>query len=66
MGMKKLLGLDQFPIGEVEIMRKMAEASLTKQEFVEFSSGKQKVRIHLKQMSQEGIMKDYEDYYIAH
>ena len=66
MTLKQLLGLGKFPIQEAEILRKISEANLAKQEFVEFSSGKEKVRIHLKQMSLEGLMKGYDDYYIAH
>ena len=66
MSLKQLLGLGKFPIEEAEILRKIAEANNAKQEFVEFSSGKEKVKIHLRQMSLDNLMKGYDDYYIAH
>ena len=66
MSLKRLLGLDKFPIEEAEILRRIEEANLANQSVVEFSFGKQSVKVHLKQISHEGIMKGYEDYYVAH
>jgi hypothetical protein len=63
MSMKKILGLESFPIGEAEIMRRIKEANSRNQEIIEFSAGKRKVRIRCPITATEGVMKEYEDYY---
>ncbi len=63
MTLKKLLGLESFPILEVEIMQQIKDACQRKQEIIEFTSGKKKVKLKLSQIASEGVMRDYQDYY---
>ena len=63
MTLKKLLGLESFPIREVEIMQQIKDAYQRKQEVIEFTSGKKKVKLKLSQIATEGLMRDYQDYY---
>ncbi len=63
MSLKKLLGLESFPIREVEIMQQIKDAYQRKQEVIEFISGKKKVKLKLSQIATEGVMRDYQDYY---
>ncbi|MBU0456551.1 MAG: hypothetical protein ABH824_00660 [Nanoarchaeota archaeon] len=55
MALKNLLGLESFPIGDSEIMRRIQEAYKQNLEEIEFSSEKRVVKIKLSKVSQEGI-----------
>ena len=63
MSLKALLGMDQFPVREEEIMRQIREAYIKGTNQVVFSSGSKRVRINLNRLSPEGLMRGYEDYY---
>ena len=65
MSLKKVLGLELFPIEDAEIMHRLQEAFNNRQEVVEFCSGNRKVRVKVNQISPEGLMKDYQEYYSA-
>lgn len=63
MTLKQLLGLEDFPILETEIMSRLQEAYRNKQEIVEFCCGNMKVKVRVRQTSPEGVMREYEGYY---
>ena len=63
MTLKKLLGLEDFPILETEIMSRLQEAYRNKQEIVEFCCGNTKVKVRIRQIWPEGMMREYEGYY---
>ena len=65
MSLKKMLGLDSFPIRDTEIMQQIEEALRRRQDVVEFVAGKKIVRLRLSLTALEGIMRDYQDYYRA-
>ncbi|MEW5897440.1 MAG: hypothetical protein AB1668_07125 [Nanoarchaeota archaeon] len=57
--LNKLLGLEQFPIRNTEIMKKLQEGYLRQLNEIEFSSGGKSVKLKLHHVSEEGIMKWY-------
>lgn len=63
MALKKILGLETFPLSEIQIYEKLREAYLQKQTEVVFSSRGKNVRVKLNQLSPDGLMRGYEDYY---
>ncbi len=65
MSLKKLLGLEAFPIKDSEIMQKILEAKRNNIEMIEFSSETKKVRINITKLCPDGLMKGYQDYYSA-
>ncbi|MBI4983625.1 hypothetical protein HZC32_03200 [Candidatus Woesearchaeota archaeon] len=65
MSVKKLLGLDSFPVREEEIMQKIQEAYSKGERELTFSAGKNRVKITLNRLSLDGLMRDYQDYYSA-
>ncbi len=65
MTLKKLLGLESSPLEDREIMRMIREAQQKKKQEIEFLVGTKKVKLKLSQISPEGLMTDYHDYYHA-
>ena len=63
MSLKKLLGLELFPLHDSEIMRRLAEARQNNVEVVEFSSGIKKVRVKLTPVQIDGLMSGYKGYF---
>jgi len=63
MSLKKLFGLEDFPISEAEIMEKIEEAHHNRRHEVIFTSGGRKVRLSLSGVHPEGIMRGYTSYY---
>lgn len=64
MTVKKLLGLESFPLSDAEIMRKIKEAQNKKQDEIEFSAeGKMSVKVRLRHLSPDGLMKGNFEYY---
>ena len=65
MTLKKLLGLESSPLEEREIMRLIREAQQQKKPEIEFLVGNRRIKLKLSQISPEGLMRDYHDYYHA-
>ncbi len=63
MSLKRLLGLDGFPIREEEIMQQIREAYLRQKSEIVFSSPSRKVKVKLSSVSPLGMMREYQDYY---
>ena len=63
MSVKRLLGLDSFPLTEAEIMRKLEDAFKDNRSEVVFTSKKKEVKVKLNQLSPLGLMDDYRDYF---
>lgn len=64
MDVKKVLGLESFPIPDREVMRRIIEARRNDQDEVVFTSpGCQTVKIKLARVNRAGLMKEYQDYY---
>ena len=63
MSFKKLLGLESFPINEVEILRRIQEARRHKRQEIEFISQNKTVKVKLHILNPEGIMRGNQDYY---
>ena len=63
MALKKLLGMETFPLKEEEIMSKIRDAYLKNQDELVFSCGDQKVKLSLTQLSPDGMMRGYQDYW---
>lgn len=60
MSLKQLLGLESFPLSEMEIVKRIHEAYQNHREEVEFTTGLRKVRVRLADVCPEGIIrKDY-------
>jgi|SaaInlStandDraft_6_1057023.scaffolds.fasta_scaffold311582_1 hypothetical protein len=62
MSLKKILGLESFPINNSEIMRKIVEAQRNNIETIEFSSGIKKVRINISNIPSSKIIWQQSDY----
>lgn len=58
-----MLGLEQFPLDDGEIMRQIAEARRNNINIIEFSSGTKKARINISSISPEGMMYQWQDYW---
>lgn len=58
--LKRLLGLDECPLRDSEIMFRIAEAKKNRIEVLEFPVGTKRVKITLSRVAPVGIMKDYE------
>jgi hypothetical protein len=65
MSLKKLLGLEAFPLRDSEIMKRIIEAKRNNIEMIEFSSETKKVRVNITKLSSDGLMRDHQDYYSA-
>lgn len=65
MSLKKLLGMESFPIEEEEIMSRIKEAERKHLKEIIFASGYKKVKVKLQQTSPEGMMRDNFFYYDA-
>ena len=65
MSLKRVLGLEHFPIGEDEIARKLREARKNRQQEVVFSSENKVVRIKLGFVNPRGVPNDYWDHYMT-
>lgn len=64
MGVKKVLGLESFPIADREIMRRIAEARRNDLNEVVFTSpGCKTVKLKLSRVNTAGLMREYDDYY---
>ncbi len=63
MSLKKILGLDSFPLNDSEIMRKIVEAKRNNIEIIEFSSGTKKVRVNISNVASQGMMWQQSDYW---
>jgi len=63
MTLKKMLGLETFPISDEEITRQLHEAFQSQREVIEFVSGSRRVRVRVPQVSAQGIMREYDAYY---
>ena len=63
MALKKLLGMESFPLREEEIMFKIRDAYLKKQDEIVFSFGDSKVKLNLTKLSPDGLMRDYLDHW---
>jgi hypothetical protein len=59
MSLKKLLGLEAFPIKESDIMRKIQEARKKHLHEIEFTSNKHKVICRIRDVAPEGITRWY-------
>lgn len=60
MSVKKLLGLEQCPLDEGEIMQRILEAQQQQVGVLEFPTRLTTVRVIIHGISPQGIMKDYE------
>jgi hypothetical protein len=60
MSVKTILGLDNCPLTDWEIMQKIADAQRRDIRVIEFSNGGRAVQISFKGINPKGIMKDYE------
>lgn len=56
MSLKKLLGLESFPIRDSEIMRRIHEGYRQQLEEIEFSSGERRVKVKLGDVFPGGII----------
>lgn len=65
MSVKKLLGLDSFPIGDTEIMQRIRDAQRKQLQEVEFIFQQKKVKIKIPQLAPEAMMTNYHYYYDA-
>lgn len=63
MSLKVLLGLEGCPLSEQEILFRLAEAQRRELYSIEFPVKGRYVRVTLKAINQQGIMKDYESQY---
>ena len=64
MSLKKLLGLENFPIKDSEIMKKIAEARKNNKDVVEFNFEGHSVKVKIPpQIHLEGLMKGWADYF---
>lgn len=63
MSLKRMLGLEQFPLDDQEIMRQIAEARRNNINIIEFSSGTKRARINISGISPEGMMYQWQDYW---
>lgn len=63
MTLKKIFGLEGFPLSEQQILQKLREAYHQKLTEVVFSDKNKKVRVKLSPLSPDGLMRGYEDYY---
>ena len=65
MSLKTLLGLEAFPFREEEIIARINQAYKDEVKEIVFSAGKKKVKIKLNQLSPDGLMRGYQDYFSA-
>ncbi|HIG92611.1 TPA: hypothetical protein HA234_00260 [Candidatus Woesearchaeota archaeon] len=63
MSLKKLLGMESFPLEEREIMERIQTGFRNNLDEVEFSFNRRKVKVKLSHLAPEGMMKGYQDYY---
>lgn len=63
MSLKKVLGLDSFPLTDSEIMGKIAEAKRNNINVIEFSNDSKKVRINISKVASVGLMRGLYDYW---
>ena len=63
MSIRRLLGLEGFPLHDEEIMARLREAYQSNREEIIFSSPQRRVRVKLSKVSPLGMMRGYEDYY---
>ena len=63
MSLKKLLGLETFPLSETEIMKKIDDAYQTSRDEIVFTFNSKKVTVRLSKISPLGMMTDYHDYF---
>ncbi len=63
MTLKKLLGLEAFPLTDEEIMRKIEDAQQRHLSVVEFSIPTKRVKIKVTDVEPQGVMREYWDYY---
>ena len=63
MGLKTLLGMEQFKVTDREIMRKIEEAREKHLQEVVFFAGKKKVVLRLSEFHPEGLMDNWHEYY---
>ncbi|PIZ50810.1 hypothetical protein COY27_05835 [Candidatus Woesearchaeota archaeon CG_4_10_14_0_2_um_filter_33_13] len=60
---KKILGLEECPLQDWEIMEKIAEAQRNNVELVEFCYGKLNVKVKLNRIRSDGMMRGNRGYY---
>ncbi len=65
MGIKTMLGLESSSLSDAEILHQIRDAQQRKQAVIEFHSGRRTVRLKLSQISPDGLMDDYQEYYSA-
>ncbi|MBU0459804.1 MAG: hypothetical protein KKH52_04200 [Nanoarchaeota archaeon] len=65
MSVKKLLGLESFPICDSEIMQKIKDAQRQQLTEVEFIFNQKKVKIKIPQLAPEAMMRGYSYYHDA-
>ena len=63
MSVKKLLGLESFPIKEAEIMFRIAEAQKKNLKEVIYTADRKKVRIKLNHTNPQGCMRMWQEYF---
>ncbi len=63
MSAKKALGIKDCPLNDAEIMRIISDARKRHENVVEIPSGGKVVRIRLKKVAPEGLMRQWRDYY---
>tara|TARA_Y100000310_G_C20642624_1_gene794817 strand:- start:1156 stop:1353 length:198 start_codon:yes stop_codon:yes gene_type:complete len=63
MSVKKLLGLESFPIKEAEIMARIAEAKRKNLKEVVFTGNNHKVKIKLTYTNPQGCMRSWQEYF---
>ncbi|MEK6950599.1 MAG: hypothetical protein AABX13_02655 [Nanoarchaeota archaeon] len=61
--MKKMLGLEGFPLSDEEISRQLNEACFSNKEVVEFIFGSKRKTVKVHPVAREGIMREYDAYY---
>ncbi len=65
MSLKSLLGLENFPVRDSEIMRRLEEARRNHEKEVVFRMPGRTVKVTLAAVNLQGLMRDYEEYYKA-
>ena len=65
MALKKCLGLESSPITEAELRMLILNARRKNLNEIEFTSGQKKVKITLRKVNPEGMMRGNWDYYSA-
>jgi hypothetical protein len=63
MSLKKLLGLEQCPISEEEILEQIEESRRRRNPDIEFKTPSGSIRLHLSSVNTQGMTYGYWDYF---